>query len=281
MEDTLPAATSPSVQKIAVDVIYIAIADKVRTDVAELGKPIPVESLGALFPDMKPEEVVEHLGAMVKIEKYQDVHVYVSPCAAAYLYSDKSIAPEQAIEQVIAAETQEQIVSKVREESQKTFQLTAIDALPVLFPELEPERVYQYARATVGIEDCPDIKLITSPANVGYLYSDKFMTDNYAVLLARTVAKNPYITIAETVREESRVYPRPTKVAQFYDPFFQIDGEQMQTIVENLLQKQEYQDIKKIVASTGAIYLYSTKYLEPGAAQWQVQWEEVEKDNNP
>jgi D-alanine-D-alanine ligase-like ATP-grasp enzyme len=55
----------------------------------------------------------------------------------------------------------------------------------------------------------------------------------------------------------------------------------METVVENLLRQPEYQDIKKIVATTGAIYLYSDKYLDPGAAQWQVQWEEVERHNNP
>ena len=279
MENTTPA--SPSVQKIAVNVIYIAIADKVRTDTEKLSKPIPVESLGELFPDMTPEEIVEHLGEMVKIEKYQDVRVYVSPSGAAYLYSEKSIPPEQAIEYVVAVETQAQIVSKVRDESEKTFQLTPITSLPALFPDLEPERVNKYAHTVIGTENCQDIKAITGPTGSNYLYSDKFMTEGFAVMLARTSTKNPYITIAETVREESRVYPRPTKVVQFYDPFFQIEGDQMQTVVENLLQQEEYADIKKVVASTGAIYLYSDKYLTPGAAQYQVQWEEVEKNNNP
>lgn len=279
MENAVPA--SPSVQKIAVDVIYIAIADKIRTDTVKLGKPIPVESLGALFPDMKPEEIVAHLGDMVKVERFQDVRVYVSASGAAYLYSETSIPSEQAIEQIIARETQVQIADKVREDSEKTFQLTALDALPALFTDLEAERVHHYARAVVGTEDCSDIQPITGPTGIEYLYSDKFMTNSYAGLLARTAAKNPYVTIAETVREESRVYPRPTKVAMFYDPFFQIDGDQMQTVVENLLRQAEYQDIKEIVASTGTIYLYSDKYLNSGAAQYQVQWEEVEKNNNP
>jgi hypothetical protein len=278
MENT---TATPSVQKIAVDVIYIAIADKVRTDTESVGKPIHVETLGALFPDMKPEEIIDHLGEMVKIERYQDVKVYVSASGAAYLYSEKFLPASEAIEKIVAEETQGKIVDKVREDSAKTFQLTAIDALPTLFPDLEADRVQQYAQAVAGAENCPDIKQIIGPTGIAYLYSENFMTPHYASLLARAGAKNPYMTIAETVREESRVYPRPTNVALFYDPIFQIAGDQMETVVENLLRQPEYQDIKKIVATTGAIYLYSDKYLDPGAAQWQVQWEEVERHNNP
>ncbi len=279
MENT--TAASPSVQKIAVDVIYIAIADKVRTETEGTGKPIHVEALGTLFPEMKPEEIIAHLTEMVKVERFQDVRVHVSANGTAYLYSEKYLPGVDAVEKIVAEETQLKIAEQVREDSEKICQLTAIDALPALFPDLEPDRVRQYTRGVAETADCQDIREIAGPTGIAYLYSENFMTPNFAGLLARAGAKNPYVTIAETVREESRVYARPTKVVLFYEPVFQIDGEQMQTVVENLLKQPEYQDIKKIVATTGAIYLYSDKLLHPGAAQWQVQWEEVEKANNP
>jgi len=276
-----PVSAPVSDQKIAVDVIYIAIADKVRTETQTLGNPVHVEVLGALFPEMKPEEIVDHLTAMVNVERFQDIKVHISSSGAAYLYSTNCISDQDAIEKVVAEETQAKIADKVRQDSAKHVQLTAMNALASLFPELDADRVQRYAKSVVGAEDCQDIQEIIGPTGIAYLYSEKFMTSNYATILARVEAKNPYATIAETVREESRVYPRPTKMTLFSDPVFQIESDQMQVVVETLLRRPEYQDLKKIVASTGAIYLYSAQYLDPAAAQWQVEWEEVEKNNNP
>lgn len=279
MENT--TAASPSVQKIAVDVIYIAIADKVRTDTESTGKPIHVEELGTLFPDMKSEEIVNHLTEMVKVERFQDVRVYISSSNAAYLYSDKYLPELEAVEKIVAEETQGQIAAKVREDSEKNIQLTAPSALVALFPDLEAERVQKYVTALLENTNYPDIRHVVGPTGLGYLYSVDHMTATYARLLARAEAKNPEAMIAETVREESQVYPRPTKVALFYEPLFQIEPDKLESVVESMLSRREYQDIKKIIASNGAIYLYSSVHMEPGFAERWVQWEEVEKALNP
>ena len=50
--------------------------------------------------------------------------------------------------------------------------------------------------------------------------------------------------------------------------------------VARLLEREEYQDIKKIVASTGAIYLYSDQYLNPNQAKALVEWNEVGQHEN-
>ena len=51
----------------------------------------------------------------------------------------------------------------------------------------------------------------------------------------------------------------------------------MEAVVDSILDREAYKDIKKIVAPTGAIYLYSDLYLNPATAEKYVEWEEVEK----
>ncbi|MBI4786836.1 MAG: hypothetical protein HY782_07305 [Chloroflexi bacterium] len=258
-----------------------AIADKVRTDSQTLARLIPVEELGTLFPDETPDQIIGYLAELVKAESYQDVKVHVSPSGAAYLYSTTCLTPEAASEKALMGEVHDKIADKVRADSQELERLTAMKSLVELFPDVPPDQVEKFAGMMADDEKFQDIKALVGPTGTSYFYSETHMTANYAALLARIEAKNPYATIAETVREESRVYPRPTKVALFYEPLFQIDPDMMGTVVEGMLQREEYQDIKKVVASTGAVYLYSDSYMPAGQAEAIVQWEEVEKDLNP
>jgi hypothetical protein len=47
------------------------------------------------------------------------------------------------------------------------------------------------------------------------------------------------------------------------------------------LGRPEYKDIKKIVASTGDVYLYSDLYLDADQALALVEWNEVGQYKNP
>lgn len=278
MEGT--GTSSVTRQTISVDVIHIAIADKVRSDSQSLDKPIPVEVLGTLFPDMKPDEIVDHLAALVKIEKYSDIKVMTSGSGAAYLYSDTFVAPEDASKKILMEETQVKIADQVRRVSKESAQLIAAPALVEYVPDVPPSEIAEFVTAMASDPRYEDIHQVTGPAGVAYLYSETYLTNNYANLLARVESKDPCTAVAETVREESRIFPRPTKVELFYAPVFQIDPGQMETVVENTLRRPEFADIRKIVATTGAIYLFSDKYMEPGQAETLVRWEEVDKYRN-
>jgi len=269
-----------TIQKISLDVIYIAIADQVRTETQKQAKPIHVETLGVLFPDMKPEDIIAHLGAMIKVERYQDIKVQISASNAAYLYSENFISSADASEKIIAEETLTQIAARVRQDSEKRIKLTPLNALGEMFPDLELERVKRYSLAITEDNQYPDIRQVLGPTGLVYLYSASHMTETYARLLARVEANNPTALIVETVREESYVYPRPTKVALFYAPVFQLHDCPMEAIVQSVLARPEYSDIKKIDAPTGAVYLYSDWYMNPSFAERYVRWEEVEKANS-
>jgi hypothetical protein len=277
MEDPVTAKPVPT---LAGDGVRDIIAEKIRTDSQTLAKPIHVESLGVLLPDMKPEEIVGQLTQMVRIERYEDVRVHISACGAAYLYSENSISTGEAIERIAAEETQTQIAEQIRDDSGKHLRLTALASLGGKYLDLGPERIKQYAQAILNDPNYPDIRQVAGPAGLEYFYSVNFMTQTYARLLARVEAHNPAALIAETVREESLIYPRPTRVGLFYAPVFQLQECHVETIVESMLVCDEYQDIKKIVAPTDAIYLYSDRYLDQALAERYVQWEEVEKLTN-
>ncbi len=266
---------------MAPEAVYAAVAGKVRSESQNTGMPIHVEELGPLLPDLKPEQIVTHLAEMVTVEEYQDIKIMTSATGATYLYSDSYLTPEDASAKVLADETQTAIADKVRKDSEDTVRLTAAQSLAELFPHLTPEQVEKYLAEMGDKDKFQDVKQLTGPNGVLWLYSEQGMTSNYATLLARVEARDPCRTIAETVREESRTYPRPTKVTLFYNEVFQIDGVNLESFVERTLQEPEYKDIKKIVASTGAVYLYSDLYMPAGQAEYLVEWEEIGKYKNP
>ncbi|MBI5652769.1 MAG: hypothetical protein HZC40_20330 [Chloroflexi bacterium] len=265
----------------AVDPIHTAIAEKIRADSEHRARITPVEDLAALFPEMTPEQIVTHLADLVQGGNFKDVQVLIAANGTAYLYSASFIAPEAAHEKSIAEQVWGKIADKVREDSEKSICLTPLQALAELLPDVPAERTEEYAIAMADDARYQDIRQVIGPTGIAYLFSEAHMTANYATLLARIEAKDPFTTIAETVREESRVYPRPTKVELFYEPLFQIEQCQMEPLIANMLRRQEYHDIRKVVASTGAIYLYSDHYLKPGQAEYWVEWEEVGRAQNP
>ncbi len=106
-----------------------------------------------------------------------------------------------------------------------------------------------------------DIKSIHGPTGKVYFYSLKYMSETFARILARVKAEDPCITIAETVREESRVYPRVTNVELFKYGLFKIERDQLDSLVARTLE--QHKDIKSIRTWSGSLYLYSTRYLTP------------------
>lgn len=273
-------ATSEREPINADDSAFATIAEKVRAD-SNLAQMTHIEELEPLLVGKTPEQIIHHVAELIKTEQYQDIKVLISSSGAGYLYSETLIAPAEASEKAMMEEAQDTIANKVRADSAELVKLTPIEALPDLFPDAPPEQIEKFAGMMVGVGKYQDIKSVIGPAGAGYLYCATHMTENYAKLLARVEQKNPFAIIAETVREESKIYPRPTKVALFYEPVFEIDANLMQTAVESISQRQEYKDIKKIVAPTGAVYLFSDLYLSPPQAEAFVQWEEVDKLNNP
>jgi hypothetical protein len=108
------------------------------------------------------------------------------------------------------------------------------------------------------------------------------MSDYYALLLTRVAAQDPCATIAETVRDESKRYPRPTNVLLFMEKLFGMKEADLKASISALQRRPEFSDIKTLVhPTTGGFYLFSSRYLDEDTASSMMDWQEVGKDANP
>lgn len=174
------------------------------------------------------------------------------------------------------------ITAKVREDSETSVKLTAVESLGALIPGDKPDRIDRCLAVLQGDRRYQDVKLITNSRGGRFLYSESFMTRTYAEVLARVEANDPLLTIAETVRDQSRIYSHPTNSRLFEAPVFRIDPRYFDDYAAELIKKPEFADIKLIRASTCALYLYSDIYIK--SEEWAeavVEREEVWKPENP
>lgn len=114
-----------------------------------------------------------------------------------------------------------------------------------------------------------------------YLFSENHITKNYAKMMISVEEKDLLKLIAETVREESRIYPRPTDARLFSKAPFKLSKEEFYDVYEQLKKKQEYNDINETRASNNALYLYSDKFMKKALASSLAEWIEVEAEQNP
>ena len=198
-----------------------------------------------------------------------------------YLYSATYLTEDDAEQLLRSEELRADIAAKIREESQSLAQLTGLDTLNNLpsFQDVEDIELYLDEMARDG--RYRDIQKIITSTGAVYLYSETFITKNYAAILARAAADDPAATIAETVREESKIYPRPTHVDSFKGQVFNISSGELEAFISKSLKHDDFHDIKVLRASTGARYLYSSKYLSADYAMALVEWQEVGEENNP
>ncbi len=114
-----------------------------------------------------------------------------------------------------------------------------------------------------------------------YLYSINFITKNYANMMIVVEEKDFFKMIADTVRQESKIYPRPTNVKLFSKAPFKLSKDDFLEIYNQLKKKEEYKDIQEVKASNNAIYLYSEDFMKRAHAASIAEWIEVEAEQNP
>lgn len=125
-----------------------------------------------------------------------------------------------------------------------------------------------------------DLAEMEGRKGVTYYYSALSMNGTYAGILMRK-SEDPVWMIAEVVRDNSRIYPRPVPMAGFNEPPFDLTGESMSKYLEALGGNEEYQDIARVITSCGNTFLFSTHYLDPDYAAMLAEWSDVGQANNP
>lgn len=106
-------------------------------------------------------------------------------------------------------------------------------------------------------------------------------------LLSRTYASildrkgSPVILIAEEIRKNSAEYPRPLPLEIFEGPPFDLTPEQIEDSLKTMAASPEFQDVTFTTTSTGAVYLFSSRYLERHYAAFLAERADVGLALNP
>ncbi len=261
--------------------ILARIAGKLREDSQNLGKLTGIDTVNMLLSDLGPDEAVVNLADMQRDSRYQDIKSVVTATGAVYLYSETYITENQAEILAQAEDVKTKIASKVREDSKNLAKSTNVDSLATLDPGLEAAKVEASFVDMEKDERYRDIKSVIASTGAVYLYSETYITRSYADILVRAETNDPCATIAATVRDEARIYPRATRIEFFKNPIFNINPEELEGHLASTMERPEFKDIKPITASTGARYLYSNLYMNEDYAISLVEWKEVGEEENP
>lgn len=112
---------------------------------------------------------------------------------------------------------------------------------------------------------------------VEYLHAEYILSVAFAKLMLRKQANDPQYLIAEVVRENSELWPRPVAASFFSDTeLFSMTADEVGDVVKAMMADPAYADIKSVTTSNGAIYLYSDRFMVGPVAQRKAEWVEVE-----
>jgi hypothetical protein len=271
-------AAEPVEEVPAVD-LKVTMSDKIRDDCGERGVLTSEDTLIGFVPGLRPDAISAALAEMVADPGYADIKAVTTASGLVFFYSERHIRAAEAAAKSLREEAKFRIAERVRADSRDTEILTPVAALAA---EIgwdgnadSPDEIRKDPRYD-------DIKTVTSAAGEVFFYSGRHMSDYYALILARVAAHDPCATIADTVRDESRIYPRPTCVLFFREKLFGMNEADLRALVDTTLARPEFSDIEMLVhPSTGGVYLYSSQYLDREAAFSVMDWQEVGKDANP
>ncbi|QXE92036.1 hypothetical protein [Geomonas subterranea] len=206
-----------------------------------------------------------------------DIRTLVTPSGQLFLYSQEHMSVEDAAAKGKLEEVKHAMADKIRRDSRVITALTPLSAMFTLFTDIKPVKICSLLNEMQTQLQYRDIKTVSAFSGELYLYCDAHITDKYAALLVRSAVTDASRTIVETVREESRVYPRPTRVSLFTSQVFGIPSATLQPCIVRVLNSPEYGDIRKLVhPDTDAEYLYSNLHMNEEQAYTLMNWMEEE-----
>lgn len=146
--------------------------------------------------------------------------------------------------------------------------------------ELSEEEIDEKIEILKSDNQFKDIRVLSGEEG-RYIFSDQSMTKKYATMMAKVEEDNLKELIAETVREDSKIYPRPTDIKVFKKSPFYLEDDVLNEVIDQMIEEKGYKDIKKVVASNGALYLYSNAHMEEDHAIGLTEWVEVIRKEIP
>jgi hypothetical protein len=105
-----------------------------------------------------------------------------------------------------------------------------------------------------------DLAALTSISGQTLYHAPALLSRTYASILDRK--SSPIVLIAEEVRRNSAEYPRPMPLDLFEESPFDLTPEQIEAGLKIMAATPEFEDIACTTTSTGAVYLFSSHYLD-------------------
>jgi hypothetical protein len=130
------------------------------------------------------------------------------------------------------------------------------------------------------VDGSEDLHELAAQDGSRHYYSSHFMTGAYARILLQKKGDQLRL-IAETVRENCALYPRPVPLDIFTQPPFDLARQEILNDLERMAAEEEYRDILPTTTSASRVFLYSTLHLEPEYASMLAEWLDVGQFNNP
>ena len=146
--------------------------------------------------------------------------------------------------------------------------------------EISDQRSYLEAVLEQAFKKNEDLREISDKDGMLHYYSTQSLSETYArILLMR--GKDPLLLIAQIIRENSAIYPRPVPLDIFRESPFDLTPEEISECLKNMREGKEYQDIAQATTSIGTIFLYSNRHLDADYASMLAEWFDVGQANNP
>jgi len=142
------------------------------------------------------------------------------------------------------------------------------------------EEVYNSLIASPLGADVADIQLIRDGGEI-FLFSDRHMTRAYAEAAVRAATGDHPRILAETVRSDSKTYPRPTPIRTFLAAPYLLSIEDVIAAAERMRVDARYADISFARASNGDLFLFSTNHMNRDQAEAMAERLAVGQFDNP
>ena len=125
----------------------------------------------------------------------------------------------------------------------------------------------------------PDLAALRSISGQTLYHAPALLSCTYASILDRR--DSPVILIAEEIRRNSLEYPRPLPLEIFEESPFDLTPDRIEDSLKIMAASPEFQDITFTTTSTGAVYLFSSRYLERRYAAFLAERADVGLALNP
>ncbi|MBJ6750299.1 hypothetical protein [Geomonas anaerohicana] len=206
-----------------------------------------------------------------------DIRTLITPSGQLFLYSQDYMSSEDAAAKGELEEVKHALAEKIRRDSRVLTALTPLSSMFALVPDIKPVKICSLLNEMQAQVQYRDIKTVSAFSGELYLYCDAHITEKYAGLLVRSAVTDACSTIVDTVREESRIYPRPTRVSLFTSQVYGIPAATLHPCIVRVLNSPQYSDIRKLVhPETEVEYLYSTLHMNEEQAYSLMTWLEEE-----